>query len=76
MERIRYIFTHMKDAVCLCNMNGELIYANPAADTLFSLHMDRSVLIWKEIPFVAENDGLIQLFIDGILQKKKPSVPW
>ena len=71
MERIRYIFTHMKDAVCLCNMNGELIYANPAADTLFSLHMDRSALIWKEIPFVAENDGLIQLFIDGILQKKK-----
>ncbi len=71
MERIRYIFTHMKDAVCLCTMNGELIYANPAADTLFSLHMDRSALIWKEIPFVAENDGLIQLFIDGILQKKK-----
>ena len=70
-ERIRYIFTNMKDAVCLCNMTGDLIDANPAAERLFGLDLTRSAKIWNAIPFIEGNDDLIQLFIDGARYRKK-----
>ena len=70
-ERIEYIFTNMQDAVCLCGMSGEVIKANPAAEKLFGLDTTRPAKIWDAIPFVEGNDDLIQLFIDGVHQKKK-----
>ena len=31
-SRVHYILNNMEDAVCLTEMNGELVYANPAAE--------------------------------------------
>ena len=70
-ERITYIFQNMDDAVCLTGMGGELLYANPAAEALFGLRADSRSTIWASIPFVKGNDALIQLFIDGVTEKKK-----
>ena len=70
-EWIQYILTNMEDAVCLTGMNGELLYANPAAERLFGLEYGRQVKIWDAIPYVEENDALIQLFIDGVMEKKR-----
>ena len=71
LERIRNILTFMEDAVCATSMSGELIYANPAAGKLFGLDVNSRAKIWDAIPYVEGNDALIQLFIDGVLQKKK-----
>ncbi|MBR6378224.1 MAG: PAS domain-containing protein, partial [Oscillospiraceae bacterium] len=71
-SRVHYILNNMEDAVCLTEMNGELVYANPAAERLFGLDMDGRAKIWDAIPYVEGNDALIQLFIDGVMEKKKP----
>lgn len=68
---IRYIFTSMDDAVCMTEKNGEVIYANPSAEKLFGLEFRDGMKIWEAIPYVEGNDELIQLFIDGVLEKKK-----
>ncbi len=70
-ERIEYIFRNMDDAVCLTGKSGELLYVNSAAERLFGLRADGKTKIWESIPFVEENDALVQLFIDGITEKKK-----
>ena len=42
-ERVMYMLNNMADAVCLTNRNGELLYMNPAAKTLFGLdHMSHA----------------------------------
>ena len=71
-EWIRDILDNMEDAVCATSMGGELLYANPAAEKLFGLDMDRQAKIWEAIPYVEDNDALIQLFIDGVMKKKGP----
>lgn len=71
MEKIRYILTNMEDAVCVTGMDGGLLYANPAATKLFGLDARKHPKIWEAIPFVEENDALIQLFIDGITESTK-----
>ena len=65
-----YILKSMNEAVCLTGMDGELIYANRAAEKLFGIHADDHKRIWDAIPFEAGNDALIQLFIDGVSEKK------
>lgn len=66
-----FIFTNMKDAVCVMDRWGGLIYTNPAARAL--LDIDDSHLkgqkIWKSIPYNEKNDDLIQMFIDCAEQK-------
>ena len=61
----------MDDAVCMTEKNGEVIYANPSAEKLFGLEFRDGMKIWEAIPYVEGNDELIQLFIDGVLEKKK-----
>ena len=69
-EWFQYILVNMKDAVLLTAKNGDLLNANPAARELLGLELHGGVKIWDAIPFVEENDGLIQLFIDGVMQKR------
>lgn len=69
-EWFEYILDNMKDAVLLTAKNGDLLNANPAARELLGLEGSGSVKIWDAIPFVEENDGLVQLFIDGVMQKQ------
>ena len=68
-NQIGYILENMDDIVCMTDMNGELIYANPAAEKLFGLSIRSGGKIWDAIPFVEGNDALIQLFIDGVMEK-------
>ena len=70
-EWLNDILLNMEDAVCLTGKNGELLYANPAALNLFSLDVTLSPKIWDAIPYVEGNDALIQLFIDGVTQKRE-----
>ncbi len=67
-----FIFTNMKDAVCVMGRWGELIYTNPAAQSLFDIgvYQPKGQKIWKSIPYKEKNDDLIQLFIDCAEQKK------
>ena len=69
-EWFEYILTNMKDAVLLTAKNGDLLNANPSAQELLGLELRGGVKIWDAIPFIEENDGLIQLFIDGVMQKR------
>ena len=69
-DQVSYIFRNMEDAVCLTSRKGDLLYANPAAEKLFGLDRTADAKIWDVIPFVAGNDELIQLFIDGVMEKK------
>ena len=69
-DQMDYILKSMNEAVCLTGMDGELIYANRAAEKLFGIHAGNHKRIWDAIPFEAENDALIQLFIDGVSEKK------
>ena len=70
-EWLNDILLNMEDAVCLTGKNGELLYANPAALNLFSLDVSANPKIWDAIPYVEKNDALIQLFIDGVTQKRE-----
>ena len=67
-----FIFTNMKDAVCVMDRWGSLIYINPAAQELFDIgaYQPKGQKIWKSIPYKEKNDDLIQLFIDCAKQKK------
>ena len=71
VDRVEYIFKNMEDAVFAVNMAGDLIYTNPAANRLFGLTPDSHGKIWDSVPFVEGNDALVQLFIDGVMEKKK-----
>ena len=68
---IQYIFTNMDDAVCMTRMSGEVFFANPSAERLFGIKLHEPIKIWEAIPYVEGNDKLIQLFIDGVMEKKK-----
>ena len=70
-ERVMYMLNNMADAVCLANRNGELLYMNPAAKKLFGFEKTGNVKLWNAIPYVEENDALMQLFIDGVVEKEK-----
>ena len=69
-ERMKYIFMNMDDAVCMTGRAGQLLFANPAAEKLFGLKRWENGRIWDVIPYVPGNDELIQLFIDGVTERK------
>ncbi len=69
-EQMQYVLTNMEDAVCLTGMEGELLFANHAAEELFGIHADEHTKIWNAIPLEAGNDALVQLFINGVMEKK------
>ena len=69
-EWFEYILDNTKDAVLLTAKNGDLLSANPAARELLNLEHRGGVKIWEAIPFVEENDGLVQVFIDGVMEKR------
>ena len=69
-ERIQYVFLNTDDAICATRKDGEVIYANPAAEKLFGIGKQEAKKLWDIIPLIPENDALIQLFIDKILIKK------
>ena len=66
-----HIFLSIDEAVCFTAMNGDLVYANPAAEKLFGIRLGEQPKIWDAIPFVEQNDALIQLFIDGVMKKQR-----
>ena len=69
-EQMNYILKSMNEAVCLTNLEGEVTYANRAAEKLFGIRAEDRQKIWEAIPFESKNDALIQLFIDGVMEKK------
>ena len=69
-DQMNYILRSMNEAVCLTRKDGELIYANHAAEKLFGIQAGNHQLLWDAIPFEAENDALIQLFLDSVARKK------
>lgn len=69
-DQMNYILRSMNEAVCLAGKDGELIYANHAAEKLFGIRAGNHQLLWDAIPFEAENDALIQLFLDSVARKK------
>ena len=69
-DQIKYVLKNMKEAVCLTGMDGTVVYANRAAEKLFGIDEHDHKRIWDAIPFRKENDALIQLFIDGVSEKK------
>lgn len=71
-DQMEYILSNMDDAVCITTARGVLIYANAAARQLFGFDEDigEETKIWEAIPYVPENDGLVQMFIDGIMEKR------
>lgn len=70
LEWFEYILDNTNDAILLTAKNGDLLNANPAARELLGLELRGGVKIWDAIPFVEENDGLVQLFIDSVMQKR------
>lgn len=68
-EQAQYFFTNTEDSVCVISNSGEVLYANPAAEKLFEIPSDSGIKIWKVVPFIEGNDGLIQLFIDAVSNK-------
>lgn len=67
-QTINSIFTNMANAVCLTDRQGLLLFNNPAAENLLGISSDhrKKEKIWEVIPFVENNDDLIQLFIEAI----------
>lgn len=70
-ERMEYVFTQMEDAICITGMNGQLCYTNASAEALFGIRHGDNRKLWEIIPFVEANDELIQMFIDGVMNKQK-----
>ena len=68
-EQAQFFFTNTEDSVCIISSSGEVLYANPAAEKLFEIPSESSIKIWKVVPFIEGNDGLIQLFIDAVSNK-------
>ena len=68
-EQAQFFFTNTEDSVCIISSSGEVLYANPAAEKLFEIPSDSGIKIWKVVPFIEGNDGLIQLFIDAVSNK-------
>ena len=69
-DQMNYILKSMNEAVFLAGKDGELIYSNHAAEKLFGIRAGNHQRIWDAIPFEAENDALIQLFLDSVVRKK------
>ena len=68
-EQAQFFFTNTEDSICVISNSGEVLYANPAAEKLFEIPSDSGIKIWKVVPFIEGNDGLIQLFIDAVSNK-------
>ena len=70
LENFRYILRNMEDAVCLTSMDGELLYANAAGEKLLGIKPESHLKIWERIPFIEQNDELIELFIKSVMDKQ------
>ena len=70
-EQLKYVFANMDDAVCAIRLNGEVFYANPAAEKLFGFSVLQKTKLWEAIPLVEQNDELIQMFINAVIKKER-----
>ncbi|MCR5633097.1 MAG: PAS domain-containing protein [Eubacterium sp.] len=68
-EQSSFITQNSGDAVCIVSSTGYIEYANPAMEKLFGIDSNSNIKLWDAIPFIADNDDLIQLFLDAIYQK-------
>ena len=68
-EQAKYFLEKSDDAVCAVSSTGELLLSNPAAEKLFGISAQEGIKIWDAIPYVEENDELIELFISAVTQK-------
>lgn len=74
IRQLRYVFENMADAVCVTNKQGVLLQVNPSARKLLNIRDEDSreqKKLWEYIPYIEENDALIQLFIDAVTAGKK-----
>ena len=73
LEQMTLILKNMEEAACMTAKNGLLLYANSALLKLFGFDEDAigTKKIWESIPYVEQNDNLIQLFIDGVSGEEK-----
>ena len=72
-EMLRIIFNSTDDCVFVTEKDGALIHINPAAKNLFGIPAGEGPgkKIWEFIPIIEQNDNIIQLFIDGVREKRK-----
>ena len=68
-EQARYFFEKSDDGICVISTSGELLMANPVAEKILGISASDHLKIWKSIPYVEENDDLIQMFIDTVTSK-------
>ena len=73
LEQMTLILKNMDEAACMTAKNGLLLFANSALLKLFGFDEDAigTKKIWESIPYVEQNDDLIQLFIDGVSGEEK-----
>lgn len=71
-KQLKYIFDNMEDAVCVTDKVGCLLHVNAAAKKLLGLSVrtGEEKKIWDAIPYVENNDALVQLFIDAVVSGK------
>ena len=70
INHINYLMNNTDDSICVVSASGKLLYTNPSAEKLFGISADGEKKIWNAIPYVQNNEGLMQLFIDAVTQKK------
>ena len=73
MQLLPFIFNNTDDAVFITEKDGTLDFVNPAAGALFGIPSEirQYKKIWDYVPIVQQNDELVQLFIDGVREKRK-----
>ena len=74
IRQLRYVFENMEDALCVTNKQGVLLQINPSARKLLNIPDGagrEEKKLWEYIPYIEENDALIQLFIDAVAAGKK-----
>lgn len=68
-EQARYFVEKSDDGICVISTSGELLMANPVAEKILGISAEDHLKIWKSIPYVEDNDDLIQMFIDTVTSK-------
>lgn len=68
-EQARYFVEKSDDGICVISTSGELLMANPVAERILGISAEDHHKIWKSIPYVEDNDDLIQMFIDTVTSK-------
>lgn len=68
-----FLFSNMKDGICITGRKGDIRYANNSASEIFHCPMDEILgkRIWEIIPITPVNDTFIQMFIDSITNRNE-----